>query len=291
MTALRWLSLAMISGLTAGASGAALAVSNISPGSSSMSSSSSSAIPVAASDSMSPQDNSQSQNQAQAQSGAPSLAIQITQLRGAVGALAQQQSEQQNEMSLLQQRVLQLEAQDELLKSKLHTDSSSLPQFQTTQSPAPVSPQASTSEGASTAQSGSPQAPSSNSGSESAVNSADLYAKADDLINQGEYKKAERALNSYLLAYPKGENAADAHYWLGEINMVNAQSDVAAKEFRVVLENFPNSPRAPSAMRELGEIFLANGDSQHAKQTLKMVIKKYPDTGAAVLAQKTLDTM
>jgi TolA-binding protein len=73
--------------------------------------------------------------------------------------------------------------------------------------------------------------------------------------------------------------------------MVNAESDVAAKEFRIVIEAFPNSPRAPSAMRELGEIFLANGDSQHAKQTLKMVIQKYPDTAAAVLAQKTLDTM
>ena len=73
--------------------------------------------------------------------------------------------------------------------------------------------------------------------------------------------------------------------------MVNAQSDVAAKEFRMVIDAFPSSDKAPASMRELGEIFLANGDSQHAKQMLQKVVKEYPDTAAAVLAQKTLDTM
>lgn len=197
----------------------------------------------------------------------------LTQLHTVVDTLVQQQSQIQNELSLLQQRVLQLEAQNELARSKV------IPEGETVSSvPASTSVQT---------QSSTPATPPA---VDPTQNSA-LYAKAYGLINAGEYKQAEASLRAYLLADPKGEYAADSHYWLGEINMVDAQSDVAAKEFRMVIDNFPASDKAPSAMRELGEIFLANGDSQHAKQILKKVVKKYPDTAAAVLAQKTLDTM
>jgi tol-pal system protein YbgF len=194
------------------------------------------------------------------------LSEQLSQLHSVVDTLVQQQSQSQNELSLLQQRVLQLEAQNELARSKVGAEAQN--DSKISSSPAdtiqPVP--------------------------DSAENAA-LYAKAYTWITQGEYKKAESTLKAYLLAEPKGQYAADSHYWLGEINMVNAQSDVAAKEFRMVIDSFPSSDKAPAAMRELGEIFLANGDSQHAKQMLEKVVKLYPDTAAAVLAQKTLDTM
>jgi tol-pal system protein YbgF len=250
--------------------------------SSSASSSPSSVIPVPLTVSASPTQQNQVSNHTQ--SDIQVLGAQISQLRGVLDTLLQQETQQQNELSLLQQRVLQLEAQNELARSKLHQDPSLPPS------------DASASQAMQTTQSSQAQNSSAVSANtipvvaDSPENSA-LYATAYGFINQGEYKKAESALKAYLLAEPKGINAPDAHYWLGEINMVNAQSDVAAKEFRMVIAEFPNSQKAPSAMRELGEIFLANGDSQHAKQTLQMVVKKYPDTAAAVLAQKTLETM
>jgi tol-pal system protein YbgF len=226
----------------------------------------------------------QNQDSHHTQAYIQSLENQITQLKNTVDAVVQQESQQQNEMSLLQQRVLQLEAQNELAQSKLHQEMPPVAESS-------VSQNALSSSAAAGSSSSTTSSPNAIAVVADSPENAALYANAYGLINQGEYKKAELALNAYLQAEPKGMNAADAHYWLGEIHMVNAQSDVAAKEFRIVISEFPYSQKAPSAMRELGEIFLANGDSQHAKQTLQMVVKKYPDTAAAILAQKTLDTM
>lgn len=120
---------------------------------------------------------------------------------------------------------------------------------------------------------------------------ASLFDQAYALITDGEFTSATKDLQSYIKTYPKGGAIAAAHYWLGEISLLQGQSSTAAKEFRSVVNNFPQSYHAAEALRQLGTILLANGDSQHAQKAFEKVVKDYPNTAAAVLAKKTLETM
>lgn len=181
------------------------------------------------------------------------LSSQLSDLRGQVQELRHTLQQHDEVLSLLQQRVVELEASD-----------------------SEVSPE---------------DLPSSSANQKPNLSALNDYNKAYTLINQGRYQEASDALNNYIQKNPKGAYIDKAYYWLGEINMLNGNADVAAKNFRVVISAYPSSSKAPDAMQQLGSIFLANGDSQHAKEMFEAVIQKYPHTGAAVLAQKTLKSM
>jgi tol-pal system protein YbgF len=117
------------------------------------------------------------------------------------------------------------------------------------------------------------------------------YERALGLLRDRRYGEAATAFQAYLQAYPQGEYAANAAYWLGEVDYVGGQPDEALAAFRKVLDDYPESSKVPDAMLKIGMIHADRGRTQEARQVLETLVSQYPDTTAARLAQERLQKL
>jgi tol-pal system protein YbgF len=116
----------------------------------------------------------------------------------------------------------------------------------------------------------------------------EIYQTAYSLIKQKKYAEAVIALQKMLNKYPSGQFAANAHYWLGELNGLMGKNDLALKEFNAVVETFPDSPRVSDAQLKVGLIYAAQFKWTEAKTSFKKIINRYPGTASARLASEQL---
>ncbi len=119
----------------------------------------------------------------------------------------------------------------------------------------------------------------------------DIYERALGLLRNRRYGEAAQAFQAYLGAYPRGEYAPNAAYWLGEAYSVNGKADQAMAAFRKVLDDYPQSAKVPDAMLKIGVIQADQGHRAEALQTLEQVLARYPDSTAARLAQDRLERL
>lgn len=126
-------------------------------------------------------------------------------------------------------------------------------------------------------------------GSESQEQQA--YQAAIDLSKKGDYVRATTAFQHYLTQYPNGKFAANGHYWLGEIYLIQGQPDPAAAEFKTVIHSFPTTSKVPDAVLKLGQAYYDKGDWKQAKEHFQKVQKQFPDTPAALSASSKLQKM
>ncbi len=116
------------------------------------------------------------------------------------------------------------------------------------------------------------------------------YQVAQDFIKARKLEDAKRALAQYLKEFPKGIFAANAHYWLGEINLVSTTPDLdqAQYHFSYIVQNYPTHTKIPAALYKLGTIYNMQGQPAKAKNYFNRVIQQYPDSSAAQLAKNSL---
>lgn len=148
----------------------------------------------------------------------------------------------------------------------------------TTPTPAPAAAGASTAAAAST------------TGSNDEKQKA-LYDQGYQFITKQQYSEASNSMNEYLTQYPKGDYAANAHYWLGEIGLVSGDLNSAQTHFQAVVTQFPNNPKVSDAQLKLGYIYYQQGKWALARQTLQSLVQQYPNTSAATLATQRLQDM
>lgn len=117
------------------------------------------------------------------------------------------------------------------------------------------------------------------------------YQASFELLKQGRYDEAARALQQFMVTYPDSEYADNAQYWLAETHYVTQDYQTALTEFEVVLNRFPESRKLPDALLKIGfcNYELASWDS--ARKALTTVAQQYPDTTAARLANQRLERM
>lgn len=126
-----------------------------------------------------------------------------------------------------------------------------------------------------------------------------LYQDAYDKVKNKRYDEAKESFKQYLKDFPQGEHAANAHYWLGEVQMVQWQSNKgntkllenAHQEFSILNEKFPNHTRTADALLKMGIIELENNDHESAKNHFTQVKTRYPETQAARIAETRLQEM
>ena len=131
-----------------------------------------------------------------------------------------------------------------------------------------------------------PPAPSADSEARQAA-----YLKGFNVFKDGKYTEAIKEFKSFLNAYPKGEYADSATYWLAESQYVNRDLAAARESFRKVVRDYPQAAKASDAQLKLGYIDYDAGQWGTARESLSEVVKRYPDSSAAKLAQKRLDKM
>lgn len=120
---------------------------------------------------------------------------------------------------------------------------------------------------------------------------AAAYQKAFDLLRQGRYDQAVKALRAFLAAHPKSRLDGNAQYWLAEIYYVKGNNKAALTEFHKVVDQYPDSPKAPDALLKIGYVQSALGERVKARDTFRQVVSRYPNTTAARLAENRLRQM
>ncbi|MBK5569228.1 tol-pal system protein YbgF [Ensifer adhaerens] len=118
-------------------------------------------------------------------------------------------------------------------------------------------------------------------------NPGDLYQSAYGHVLSGDYGTAEQEFGDYLAAFPQGDKAADASFWLGEAQYSQGKYSDAAKTFLNAHQAHGKSPKAPEMLLKLGMSLGALDNKETACATLREVNKRYPKASPAVKAKVT----
>lgn len=120
-----------------------------------------------------------------------------------------------------------------------------------------------------------------------------VYKAAYALVKNQQFDQALSAFDDFILLYPNGEYAPNAHYWLGELYLYKSDLNLAIKEFSVIVEDYPRHRKAPDAMFKLAKAHHVKGDIETARGLLNRVISDYQksDSKAPKLAREYLNNM
>ena len=116
----------------------------------------------------------------------------------------------------------------------------------------------------------------------------EAYDRAYGLVKSKKFDQASKGFTQLLVDYPNGKFAPNAHYWLGELFMVDSDLDNAVGEFNKVVTLYPKHWKSADALYKLGEIYFRLGDKDKSKQQLDRVIQEFPDSTAARFASRYL---
>ncbi|MBX9786804.1 MAG: tol-pal system protein YbgF [Alphaproteobacteria bacterium] len=112
--------------------------------------------------------------------------------------------------------------------------------------------------------------------SSSPSSSKDAYEKARNLLEQGDYKAAEHAFSSFVISYPKDEQAGAAQYWYGVTFFARGEHEKAAAAFAKGYKNYPKSPKAPDMLLKLAKSLGALDRKADACTALDQLTSEYP---------------
>lgn len=138
-----------------------------------------------------------------------------------------------------------------------------------------------------------------NSGNIALMGEKETYQNAYGFVRSKKYDEAIEGLQDYLNRFQKGEQAPHAHYWLGEVYMVQWHNDKsnhgllekATHEFINITREYPNHPKTADALLKLGLIEIDKGNPDKAQQYLSQVKSRYPGSAAARIAENRLQQL
>lgn len=118
-----------------------------------------------------------------------------------------------------------------------------------------------------------------------------FYEAAYSLIQARDFERARQAFVAFLGRYPQGKFAANAHYWLGEIGLVQDDLQAAGKAFATVINDWPEHGKVPDSTYKLATVEQRLGRYERAAAMFRQVVEQFPDSSAASLARRELQRM
>jgi tol-pal system protein YbgF len=115
------------------------------------------------------------------------------------------------------------------------------------------------------------------------------YNAAFTLIRERQYDASIIALQAFVNDFQQGALLGNAHYWLGEVYMVQGDASLAAESFEIVIGEFPEHRKIPDALYKAGVAYQNIGNVVKANQMLQRVLQEYPDSSAARLAHERVN--
>ena len=116
---------------------------------------------------------------------------------------------------------------------------------------------------------------------------ADYNAASKKLLKERDIEGAAVALKMHLETYPGSPFAANAHYWLGEIYLLQGDTELARQAFTNIVERHADHPKAMDSRFKLGKIYFQLGEVERARNLLEQVAQS--PGGAAAKARNFLD--
>ena len=115
---------------------------------------------------------------------------------------------------------------------------------------------------------------------------ADYNAASKKLLKERDIEGAAVALKMHLETYPGSPFAANAHYWLGEIYLLQGETEFARQSFTNIVERHADHPKAMDSRFKLGKIYFQLGEVDRARNLLEQVAQS--PGGAAAKARNFL---
>jgi tol-pal system protein YbgF len=128
-------------------------------------------------------------------------------------------------------------------------------------------------------------------GGETAKSSTDCIAMYDDafiLVHGSKYDQAITAFRSFLESCPKNENAANAHFWIGDCYYSQEKYTDAVKEFEYVLDHYTDAGVVVKTMYKLGRSKQELGKKDEARKIYKKIVADHKGTLEARQSEERL---
>ncbi|MDA0796327.1 MAG: tetratricopeptide repeat protein [Proteobacteria bacterium] len=116
----------------------------------------------------------------------------------------------------------------------------------------------------------------------------DYETASNMLLKARDIDGAATALKLHLEKYPTSLYTANAHYWLGEIYLLQRQDELARQSFTTIIEQYPNHPKVMDSNFKLGKIYFQLGQNKLARRFLETAAAS--SGGVASKAQSYLDS-
>lgn len=200
-----------------------------------------------------------------------------------VGGLSNQVNTMGDDVRSLKDALADLSARLERMDAKM-TDLKN--QLQIIQNP-PAAPGA-TAPGTPGASGPTASGASGQSGPPPGMSADKSYTDAVRDLQTGKTDLAYNEFQQYLTYFPNTELAANAQYYLGEINYNRGDYNGAIQAFDAVLERYPENPKTPDAHLMKAMSLLKSNQRNRAVQEFRVLIENYPHTDDARKALQQL---
>ncbi|MBI5266258.1 MAG: tol-pal system protein YbgF [candidate division Zixibacteria bacterium] len=115
-----------------------------------------------------------------------------------------------------------------------------------------------------------------------------LYDDAFILVRGSKYDQAISSFKSFLEACPQNENAANAHYWIGDCLYTQEKYTAAVDEFDLVLKNYTETTVVVKALYKLARAKQELGKKDEARKYYKKIVAEHKGTLEARQAEERL---
>lgn len=102
------------------------------------------------------------------------------------------------------------------------------------------------------------------------------YQRTFDLLRSQQFFEAKNAFKNFIKNNKKNKLSGSAHYWLGEIYLLNKEYREAALIFAEGYQNFPKSIKAPDMLYKLSESLIIIDKKQDSCNTLQKLKEEFP---------------
>ena len=103
----------------------------------------------------------------------------------------------------------------------------------------------------------------------------DQFQIAFDKIRKKQYEDAKSLLRDFIANNPKNQLSGSAHYWLGELLLLEKNNREAALVLAEGYQNFPKSIKAPDMLYKLSEALFEIQKNEEACKTLSKLSKDF----------------
>lgn len=117
------------------------------------------------------------------------------------------------------------------------------------------------------------------------------YHTAYQALRDRKYEQAQTTLKKFLHDYPHSSYAVNAHYWLGEIALMQGRPDAAISEFTKVIQGNPSQTKLAEANLKLAFAYHDKAQWQKARDQFNKVKQQFSGTSSAQLATSRLKEM
>jgi len=120
------------------------------------------------------------------------------------------------------------------------------------------------------------------------VQERDAYDLAFAALRAGDYAQSAQLFQDFLRAFPNGDYAPNARYWLGESHYVVGDYAGAEQQFKALIARWPNHDKTPGALLKVGLSQFGQKQYDAAEATLGEVQRRWPGSDPAKTAADRL---